>query len=61
VFMSLQKILETKEWIARIIQNLVKWNLYVAYKDYQWMMDTTEDLLRIFAEKSHGSESVVFG
>jgi lysyl-tRNA synthetase class 2 len=35
--------------------------LYVAYKDYHWMMDTTEDLLRTICREVTGKESVVFG
>lgn len=29
--------------------------IYVAYKDYNWMMDMTEDLIRTIAEKVNGS------
>lgn len=30
--------------------------IYVAYKDYNWMMDMTEDLLITIAKKVHGTE-----
>ena len=35
--------------------------LYVAYKDYMWMMDMTEQMLRQIAEDVNGTSSVVFG
>jgi lysyl-tRNA synthetase class 2 len=35
--------------------------LYVAYKDYQWMMDMTEEMLRDIAIAVNGSAAVVFG
>lgn len=35
--------------------------LYVAYKDYKWMMDTTEDMLRTICREVTGSEQVKFG
>lgn len=33
---------------------------YVAYKDYRWMMDLTEDLLNTIATELHGTEKVTF-
>ncbi len=33
---------------------------YVAYKDYQWMMDLTEDLLRTAATALHNTPTVAF-
>ena len=33
--------------------------LYVAYKDYHWMMDTTEKLLETIAMESNGSSKIV--
>ncbi len=33
---------------------------YVAYQDYQWMMDTTEDLLRTVATALHDTPTVEF-
>lgn len=35
--------------------------LYVAYKDYQWMMDMTEEMLRDIAVAVNGTATVVFG
>lgn len=35
--------------------------LYVAYKDYQWMMDMTEEMLRTIAVDVNGKSSVIFG
>ena len=35
--------------------------LYVAYKDYYWMMDTTEEMLRKVAVEVTGSEQVKYG
>ena len=35
--------------------------LYVAYKDYKWMMDTTEEMLRTICRDVTGKESVQFG
>ncbi len=34
---------------------------YVAYKDYEWMMDTTEELLEYTAMKTNGSTTVTVG
>lgn len=35
--------------------------IYVAYKDYVWMMDMAEDLLSTIVQEVHGTDSVVFG
>ena len=35
--------------------------LYVAYKDYNWMMDTTEALLEQVALESNGATAVTVG
>ena len=35
--------------------------VYVAYKDYRWMMDQIETLVRTIAEKLHGTTSVPVG
>ncbi|MFC4633878.1 lysine--tRNA ligase [Dokdonia ponticola] len=35
--------------------------MYAAYKDYEWMMDTTEQLLEKVAIKLHGTPEVPFG
>lgn len=35
--------------------------LYVAYKDYYWMMDTTEELLRKLAHEVNGSDKISYG
>lgn len=35
--------------------------IYVAYKDYHWMMDFTEAMLRFVCEKALGTTSVTFG
>ena len=35
--------------------------LYVAYKDYNWMMDTTEQLLEKVALDAHGSTEIQVG
>ncbi|MFT5891766.1 MAG: lysyl-tRNA synthetase class 2 [Dokdonia sp.] len=35
--------------------------MYAAYKDYHWMMDTTEKLLEKVAIKLHGTSDVPFG
>ena len=35
--------------------------LYVAYKDYHWMMDTTEKLLETIALESNGSSKITVG
>jgi lysyl-tRNA synthetase, class II len=35
--------------------------LYVAYKDYQWMMDMVEEMVEKIALDLHGSTKVVFG
>jgi lysyl-tRNA synthetase, class II len=35
--------------------------LYVAYKDYNWMMDTTEKMLRKICIEVTGGSSIVFG
>ncbi|GFR86942.1 lysine--tRNA ligase [Elysia marginata] len=34
--------------------------LYVAYKDYQWMMSLTENLLEFIAKKIHGKTQIPF-
>jgi len=34
--------------------------IYVAYKDYQWMMDMTEDMLHTIVMDVNGSENVIF-
>jgi lysyl-tRNA synthetase class 2 len=38
------KISVTKEWTEHTTQNLPLWKIYVAYKDYNWMMKFAEDL-----------------
>src|SRR6056300_872240 len=35
--------------------------LYVAYKDYKWMMDKTEEMFRQIANDVNGTTEVVFG
>ena len=35
--------------------------LYVAYKDYNWMMDTTEEMVERIAMELHGSTTVTVG
>ena len=35
--------------------------IYVAYKDYQWMMDFTEEMLEKIAMDVHGTTDVTFG
>jgi lysyl-tRNA synthetase, class II len=35
--------------------------LYVAYKDYKWMMDVTEDMLKSICKEVTGGDSVIFG
>jgi len=35
--------------------------LYVAYKDYKWMMDTTEAMFKQIAQDVNGTSKVVFG
>lgn len=35
--------------------------IYVAYKDYNWMMDFTEQMLRYVCEKALGKTTVAFG
>lgn len=35
--------------------------IYVAYKDYNWMMDMTEDLMRTIAFETNGSYKINFG
>jgi lysyl-tRNA synthetase class 2 len=35
--------------------------IYVAYKDYNWMMDFTEDMLRYVCQEALGTTSVTFG
>ncbi len=35
--------------------------LYVAYKDYEWMMETTEDLINAVALKVLGTDEIVYG
>jgi len=35
--------------------------LYVAYKDYNWMMDTTEDMLRSISERVCGDTKIQYG
>ncbi len=35
--------------------------LYVAYKDYKWMMNMTEEMLRFICKEVTGSETVTFG
>lgn len=35
--------------------------LYVAYKDYEWMMDFTERMIENVAKELHGSPTVTFG
>ena len=35
--------------------------LYVAYKDYKWMMDTTEEMFKQIAQDVNGTSQVVFG
>lgn len=35
--------------------------LYVAYKDYKWMMDTTEAMFKQIAQDVNGTSQVVFG
>ena len=35
--------------------------LYVAYKDYKWMMDTTEAMFKQIAQDVNGTSHVVFG
>lgn len=35
--------------------------IYVAYKDYQWMMDFTEEMLEKIAMAVHGTTEVTFG
>ena len=35
--------------------------LYVAYKDYKWMMDTTEAMFKQIAQDVNGTSEVVFG
>ena len=34
--------------------------IYVAYKDYEWMMDMTEELLHTIVQEACGSDEVVF-
>lgn len=35
--------------------------IYVAYKDYNWMMDMTEDLMRTIAKETNGNYKINFG
>jgi lysyl-tRNA synthetase, class II len=35
--------------------------IYVAYKDYEWMMDMTEELINTVVKEACGTEEVVFG
>ena len=42
-------------------QEFTVMELYVAYKDYHWMMDTTEKLLETIAMESNGSSKITVG
>jgi lysyl-tRNA synthetase class 2 len=43
-----------KEWIVRTTLNLLM-EIYVAYKDYNWMMKFTENLLEHCAVSVNGT------
>ena len=49
-----------KVWIALIIRNLQSWK-FMAYKDYNWMMTFTENLLRALCLAVNGTTRSVFG
>ena len=55
------KALEMKEWTEPIILNLHMVELYVAYKDYFWMMETTENLLEKISIELNGTSKVKIG
>jgi lysyl-tRNA synthetase, class II len=60
--MNLPKISATKAWTARTNPEFTVLEIYVAYKDYLWMMDFTEAMLeRVVKEVTGGSKVTVNG
>ncbi len=49
---------ETKAWTGLTTPNFTVLELYVAYKDYNWMMKAMEDLLGNVAQSVHGKTVV---
>jgi lysyl-tRNA synthetase class II len=53
-FMSFLKISVTKEWTEHTTR-IYHMEIYVAYKDYNWMMKFAEDLLEYCAVAVNGT------
>ncbi len=47
-----------KEWTERIILNLLFLNFIQAYKDYLWLMETTEQMLEKVSIATNGTTTV---
>ena len=60
-YMNSPRILETRGWDRTHNPEFTVMELYVAYKDYNWMMDTTEQLLEKIALDANGSTKVTVG
>ena len=59
--MNLPKIFVTKEWIETHNPEFTIMELYVAYKDYNWMMKMTEELLEKVTTTLHGKSKIRVG
>jgi lysyl-tRNA synthetase class 2 len=57
--MNSQKTSEMKEWITH--NPNFSMEIYVAYKDYNWMMKFAEDLLEHCAIAVNGTSEATFG
>ena len=61
VYMSFLKTSVTKGWTELTNPEFTAMEIYVAYKDYNWMMDFTEKLLEHCAIAVNGTTEATFG
>ena len=59
--MSFQKILENEGMSRFHNPEFTQMELYVAYKDYSWMMDLVEEMVEKIALDLHGKTQVQVG
>ena len=59
LFMNFREISEMRGWIEITTLNLIL-ELYVAYKDYFWMMELTESLIENLCIELHNNTEVEF-
>jgi len=59
--MSLGKCPKSKDGPKRIIQNFTSMEIYVAYKDYIWLMEMVRKLIEQVTEKIHARQKFLYG